>query len=121
LQIGRKSARRAEVGLCQFTAGPGFQNFLNGALVETSIVHPHLSNRHVAAGCAGRGGREHQLPTIINAKHGRIMKTLLAAATLATLMTSSAFAQWSDKPGRYNGGAYDRAVNGGMASTPGQN
>jgi hypothetical protein len=49
------------------------------------------------------------------------MKTLVTVVTLATLMASSAIAQPSDKPSRYNGGAYDRAVNGSMASTPGQN
>ena len=49
------------------------------------------------------------------------MKTLVTALTLATLMVSSAFAQWSDKPSRYQAGEYDRAVNGSMASTPGQN
>jgi hypothetical protein len=49
------------------------------------------------------------------------MKTLLTAVTVATLIVSSAFAQRSDKPSRYNGGAYDRAMNGSMASTPGQN
>jgi hypothetical protein len=48
------------------------------------------------------------------------MKTFVTAVTLATLLVSSAFAQWSDKPARYNAGAYDRAVNGSMASTPGQ-
>ena len=49
------------------------------------------------------------------------MRTLVTAATLATLLVSSAFAQWSDKPARFNAGTYDRAVNGSMASTPGQN
>jgi hypothetical protein len=49
------------------------------------------------------------------------MKTLVTAVTLATLIVSSAFAQSSDKPSRYNGGAYARAVDGSMASTPGQN
>ena len=48
------------------------------------------------------------------------MKTLLTVLTLATLTISSAFAQWSDKPSRYDAGAYDRAVNGSTASTPGQ-
>lgn len=49
------------------------------------------------------------------------MKTLVTVVTLTTLMVSSAFAQWSDKPARFNSGAYDRAINGSMASTPGQN
>lgn len=48
------------------------------------------------------------------------MRMLITAVTLATLLVSSASAQWSDKPTRYNAGAYDRAVNGSMASTPGQ-
>lgn len=49
------------------------------------------------------------------------MKTLVTVLTLATLTVSSAFAQWNDKPTRYDAGAYDRAVNGSTASTPGQN
>lgn len=49
------------------------------------------------------------------------MKTLMTVLMLATLTVSSAFAQWSDKPARYDGGAYDREVNGSIASTPGQN
>jgi hypothetical protein len=48
------------------------------------------------------------------------MKTLVTAVMLATLMGSSAFAQWSEKPSRYSAGEYDRDVNGSLASTPGE-
>jgi hypothetical protein len=48
------------------------------------------------------------------------MKTFVTAVALATVMVSSAFAQWSEKPSRYDAGEYERTVNGSMASTPGQ-
>jgi hypothetical protein len=48
------------------------------------------------------------------------MKTLTTALILAVLTVSSASAQWSSKPSRYDAGEYDRTVNGSLASTPGQ-
>jgi hypothetical protein len=65
--------------------------------------------------------RPEERVTAQHTKWRTVMKTLITAVTLATLMVSSAFAQWSDKPSRYSAGEYDRDVNGSMASTPGQN
>ncbi len=46
------------------------------------------------------------------------MKTFVIAAAIVATFVTSAFAQRAMAPQSYN---YDRAVNGSLASTPGEN